>query len=62
MSGRVVVGILTDIANWHCDGISNLILAILVILFTTSTVQTPQWVSPKQHFIKYGKLLIEQPF
>ena len=62
MSGRVVVGILTDIANWQVAmaslSILNLILAILmVILLPTSTVQTPQWVSPKQHFIKYGKLL-----
>lgn len=62
MSGRVVVGILSDIANWQVAiaslSILNLILAILmVILLPTSTVQTPQWVSPKQHFIKYGKLL-----
>ncbi len=62
MSGRVVVGILTDIANWQVAiaslSIINLILAVLmVILLPASTVQTPNWVSPKQHFIKYGQLL-----
>lgn len=62
MSGRVVVGILTDIANWQIAiaslSIINLILAIfMVILLPASTVQTPNWVSPKQHLIKYSQLL-----
>nr|WP_263314391.1 MFS transporter [Mammaliicoccus sp. Marseille-Q6498] len=62
MSGRVVVGILTDLADWQVAvatlSIINLILAILmVILLPVSKVQTPSWVSPKQHLIKYAHLL-----
>lgn len=62
MSGRVVVGILTDIANWQVAIASlsmiNLLFSIvMIILLPKSTIQTPNWISPKQHFIKYIQLL-----
>ncbi|WP_323703458.1 MFS transporter [Mammaliicoccus sp. Dog046] len=62
MSGRVVVGILTDLAHWQVAiatlSIINLILAILmVLLLPASTVQTPRWTSPKQHLKQYVQLL-----
>ncbi|GAB1612941.1 MULTISPECIES: MFS transporter [Mammaliicoccus] len=62
MSGRVVVGILTDLFNWQIAigtlSVINLIFAILMVsLLPVSKVQTPNWISPKQHLLKYIQLL-----
>lgn len=62
MSGRVVVGILTDLTHWQVAiatlSIINLSFAILmVLLLPASTVQTPRWTSPKQHLKQYIQLL-----
>src|SRR5699024_12660114 len=63
MSGRVAVGILTDLFNWQIAigtlSVINLIFAILMVsLFVVSKVQTAHWISPKQHFVISIQLLL----
>lgn len=62
MSGRIVVGILTDLLNWQIAiaslSVMNIIFAIvMVVLLPKSQIQTPSWTTPKQHAIIYIQLL-----